>query len=85
MRGETADETLATVEALIEGGAKMVEVTFTTPDICRVLGTLAARYGDKIVLVAGPVAPFALRGFDGATGAESPASIGESERYTHEQ
>ena len=55
MRGRTAEQSLATVEALIDGGAKVVEVTFTTPDICRVLQTLATRYGEEIVLVAGTV------------------------------
>lgn len=55
MRGDTADATLSTIEALIEGGAKVVEVTFTTPNICRVLQTLADRYGDTIVLAAGTV------------------------------
>jgi len=55
MRGESAAETLSTCEAIIEGGARLVEVAFTTPDICNVMTELRRRHGDRIVLFAGTV------------------------------
>ena len=55
MRGDTAQETLAAMEAVIEGGSRVVEVAFTTPDVCRVIGELHRRHGDRIVLAAGTV------------------------------
>jgi 2-dehydro-3-deoxyphosphogluconate aldolase/(4S)-4-hydroxy-2-oxoglutarate aldolase len=55
MRGQTADETLATVEGLIEGGAKVVEVTFTTPNVCRVIEALRRQVGERVVIMAGTV------------------------------
>ncbi len=55
MRGDNAEETLATCEAIIAGGAVLVEVAFTTPDVDEVLRELSKRYGDQIVLSAGTV------------------------------
>lgn len=55
MRGDTAQETLDTCEALIEGGAVLVEVAFTTPNVQEVMGQLRSRHGDRIVLAAGTV------------------------------
>ncbi|MCL5102879.1 MAG: bifunctional 4-hydroxy-2-oxoglutarate aldolase/2-dehydro-3-deoxy-phosphogluconate aldolase [Armatimonadetes bacterium] len=55
MRGDTAEETLATCEAIIAGGTKVVEVAFTTPNVCAVIGELRRRHGDDIILSAGTV------------------------------
>lgn len=55
MRGDTAEETLETCEALIAGGVRLVEAAFTTPDVTRVLSELRRRHGDEIVLSAGTV------------------------------
>ena len=55
MRGDTADETLATIEAVIAGGSRVVEVAFTTPDVCKVMVELRRRYGEAVVLAAGTV------------------------------
>lgn len=55
MRGDTAEETLATCEALIEGGAKLIEVAFTTPNVVDVIRKLSNTYGDDIVLSVGTV------------------------------
>lgn len=55
MRGDTAEETLQTCEALIAGGAKLIEVAFTTPDVCTVIEELHKRHGEDIVLTAGTV------------------------------
>jgi 2-dehydro-3-deoxyphosphogluconate aldolase/(4S)-4-hydroxy-2-oxoglutarate aldolase len=55
MRGQTAQETLETLEAVVAGGATVVEVAFTTPDVCAVIDALRRRHGDGIVLAAGTV------------------------------
>jgi 2-dehydro-3-deoxyphosphogluconate aldolase/(4S)-4-hydroxy-2-oxoglutarate aldolase len=55
MRGDTAEETLEAIEAVIAGGATVVEVAFTTPDVCTVIGALRRKHGDGIVLAAGTV------------------------------
>lgn len=55
MRGDTAEETLVACEALIAGGAVLVEVAFTTPGVCDVIAKLRRRHEDRIILAAGTV------------------------------
>lgn len=55
LRGDTAQQTEDTFDALIEGGATLVEVPFTTPGACDVIAKLRAKHGDKIVVSAGTV------------------------------
>jgi 2-dehydro-3-deoxyphosphogluconate aldolase/(4S)-4-hydroxy-2-oxoglutarate aldolase len=49
--GQLAD----VAEALVAGGVDVLEVTFTVPQAHRVLETVAARLGERIVLGAGTV------------------------------
>jgi len=55
MRGDTAPETLDTLEAVVAGGSRVVEVAFTTPDVCRVIAELRRRHSERVVLAAGTV------------------------------
>jgi 2-dehydro-3-deoxyphosphogluconate aldolase / (4S)-4-hydroxy-2-oxoglutarate aldolase len=55
LRGDTADETEAGCEALIEGGAALIEVAFTTPGASGIIEKLATRHGNRIVVSAGTV------------------------------
>lgn len=55
LRGDTARQTEDTFEALIEGGATLIEVPFTTPGACEVIRHLKERHGDRIVVSAGTV------------------------------
>ncbi len=55
LRGDTAQQTEDTFEALIEGGATLLEVPFTTPDACGVIRHLRERHGDRVVVAAGTV------------------------------
>ncbi|HPO16297.1 MAG TPA: bifunctional 4-hydroxy-2-oxoglutarate aldolase/2-dehydro-3-deoxy-phosphogluconate aldolase [Candidatus Hydrogenedentes bacterium] len=55
LRGDTAQQTEDTFNALIEGGATLVEVPFTTPGACDVIQRLRARHGGRIVVSAGTV------------------------------
>jgi len=56
LRGDTARQTEDTFEALIEGGATLLEVPFTTPGACGVIRRLRERHGARIVVSAGTVA-----------------------------
>jgi 2-dehydro-3-deoxyphosphogluconate aldolase/(4S)-4-hydroxy-2-oxoglutarate aldolase len=54
-RAETAAEAHQTFEALVAGGATLVEVTMTTPDAAAVIERLRDRHGERIVVCAGTV------------------------------
>lgn len=53
IRGPSADLTIEMVAALIAGGVKGIEITYSTPDAETVVRQLADRYGDEIVLGMG--------------------------------
>jgi len=55
LRGNTPRQAEDTFEALIEGGATLLEVPFTMPDACPVIENLRERHGDHIVVSAGTV------------------------------
>jgi len=55
LRGDTAQQTEDTFEALIEGGATLIEVPFTTPGASDVIRHLRERHGSRIVVSAGTV------------------------------
>jgi 2-dehydro-3-deoxyphosphogluconate aldolase / (4S)-4-hydroxy-2-oxoglutarate aldolase len=56
VRAETADQALRAAEAVQEGGAAALEITFTVPRAHRVLEALADRYSpDQLILGAGTV------------------------------
>jgi 2-dehydro-3-deoxyphosphogluconate aldolase / (4S)-4-hydroxy-2-oxoglutarate aldolase len=53
IRGPSVDLTVQMVAALIEGGVLGIEITYSTPNAEEVVKTLAAQYGDQIVLGMG--------------------------------
>ncbi len=53
IRGPSAELTVQMVEALIKGGVLGIEITYSTPNAEEVVKTLAAKYGDQIVLGMG--------------------------------
>lgn len=56
VRGKTADEALKSSLAIITGGIKGIELTFTVPDATTVLAKLTAAYqNDDVVIGAGTV------------------------------
>lgn len=55
IRGPSAELTLNMVEALIEGGIRGIEVTYSTPEAEEVVRTLSQRFGSKILLGMGTV------------------------------
>jgi 2-dehydro-3-deoxyphosphogluconate aldolase/(4S)-4-hydroxy-2-oxoglutarate aldolase len=53
IRAPSAEGAVAAADALIRGGIRGIEVTYSTPDVPRVLTTLAERHGDAVLLGAG--------------------------------
>src|SRR5258705_13887511 len=55
VRCETEDEAVAGIRAVMEGGIRAVEVTFTVPGAPRVIRRVKQEFGDTILLGAGTV------------------------------
>lgn len=55
LRGDTAEETEEGCEALIAGGAALIEIPFTVPGASGIIERLTRRHGDRIVVSAGTV------------------------------
>ncbi|MBN2308716.1 MAG: bifunctional 4-hydroxy-2-oxoglutarate aldolase/2-dehydro-3-deoxy-phosphogluconate aldolase [Candidatus Hydrogenedentes bacterium] len=55
LRGDTPQQTEDTFEALVEGGATLLEVPFTTPGACDVIRRLRERHGGRVMVSAGTV------------------------------
>jgi 2-dehydro-3-deoxyphosphogluconate aldolase/(4S)-4-hydroxy-2-oxoglutarate aldolase len=55
MRGSTAEETEAVCDALAAGGVTLIEVPYTTPSAGRVIRSVKARHGDRVLVSAGTV------------------------------
>jgi 2-dehydro-3-deoxyphosphogluconate aldolase / (4S)-4-hydroxy-2-oxoglutarate aldolase len=55
VRAESADNVVRAVEALVEGGIAVAEITMTVPGAVKVIKRCAAHFGDRITLGAGSV------------------------------
>lgn len=55
VRAASGERLADVAEALLAGGIDVVEITFTVPQAHRVLETVAARLGDRVLLGAGTV------------------------------
>jgi len=53
LRGPSPDLTLQMVDALVDGGVRGIEITFTTPNALEVVKSLDHRFGDQILLGMG--------------------------------
>ncbi|MDW5595615.1 bifunctional 4-hydroxy-2-oxoglutarate aldolase/2-dehydro-3-deoxy-phosphogluconate aldolase [Conexibacter stalactiti] len=53
LRAPSADAAIAAADALIAGGVRGIEVTYSTPDVPAALAGIRARHGDGVVLGAG--------------------------------
>jgi 2-dehydro-3-deoxyphosphogluconate aldolase/(4S)-4-hydroxy-2-oxoglutarate aldolase len=65
LRGKSKQTAHALVDAMMAGGATVIEVTMTVPDALSILRDLKQRYGDSILLGSGTV----------TTAAEAAATI----------
>lgn len=71
IRAPGPTEALRGVEALVDGGVTGIEITFSTPAAPEVIATLAARYGEHILLGAGTI----------LTTAQSAAAVDAGARF----
>lgn len=55
IRATSADEALAAVEAIREGGISILEITMTVPNAVQIIKTLSQRIGDAALIGAGTV------------------------------
>ena len=55
IRGPSRDETIKAVHALIDGGVKGIEITYSTPNASEVVKTLFKEYHDEILLGMGTI------------------------------
>ena len=55
VRAESSDNVVRAVEALVEGGIPVAEITMTVPGAVAVIKRCAAHFGDRIALGAGSV------------------------------
>lgn len=53
LRAPSADAAIAAADALIAGGVRGIEVTYSTPDVPAALAGIRTRHGDGVVLGAG--------------------------------
>jgi 2-dehydro-3-deoxyphosphogluconate aldolase/(4S)-4-hydroxy-2-oxoglutarate aldolase len=55
VRGESADHAVRAVEALMEGGIPLVEITMTVPGAIRAIERCVAHFGDRLIVGVGSV------------------------------
>ena len=55
IRSESPDNVIRAVEALVEGGIPVAEITMTVPDAVKVIERCVAHFGDRITLGVGSV------------------------------
>ena len=53
IRAPSAEGALAAVDALVRGGVAGIEITYSTPEVARVLRAVRERHGDTVLLGAG--------------------------------
>lgn len=55
VRAQSADEAVQAIDAILEGGVDVLEVTMTVPDALPLIEKIARRFGDTAVIGAGTV------------------------------
>jgi 2-dehydro-3-deoxyphosphogluconate aldolase/(4S)-4-hydroxy-2-oxoglutarate aldolase len=70
IRGPSADLTVDMVSALVEGGVKGIEITYSTPNAEEVVAALDKKFGDEILLGMGTLTDPAQTGAARAAGAK---------------
>jgi len=55
VRGTSADTLCRIADSLLEGGVKMIEVTFNTPGAAEMIQELVKKYSDEMIIGAGTV------------------------------
>lgn len=60
IRARSADAAVGIAGALVEGGIRTLEITMTVPDALGAIRSVAARFGDEVLLGAGTVTSRAM-------------------------
>lgn len=55
VRGQSEEQILKAIEAALEGGVNVIEVTFTVPNPLQIIRALSAKVSDDVILGAGTV------------------------------
>ena len=55
IRAPSADDAIAAVEALLDGGLDIIELTMSVPSAIRVIEHVVARHGSRALVGAGTV------------------------------
>lgn len=53
VRGPSEDATIGAVQALVAGGVRSIEITYSTPNAVRVTRALDRQFGDEARIVGG--------------------------------
>jgi 2-dehydro-3-deoxyphosphogluconate aldolase/(4S)-4-hydroxy-2-oxoglutarate aldolase len=84
IRAPHPEAAVRSVEALLAGGVRGVEITYTTPDATRAIGEIADRYGDQVVLGAGTIREPGQASAAACAGAQFLVSPGTDDRLAAE-
>ncbi len=79
VRAPDRDSALAGIDALVAGGIRAVEVTYSTPDAAALITRLRRDLGDEVVLGAGTITTAAQAAESAEAGAEFLVSPGTTE------
>jgi len=79
VRAPTSDAAIRGVEALVAGGVRAIEITYSTPEAGRVIADLRGHYGSDVVVGAGTVTTSRQVDESVAAGAEFLVSPGVRE------
>ncbi len=55
IRADSSEQLLRAAEALLAGGVTAMEVTMTTPNALQIIGDIAAKFGDRVLIGVGSV------------------------------
>ena len=55
IRAASSEQLLRAAEALLAGGVTAMEVTMTTPNALQIIGDIAAKFGDRVLIGVGSV------------------------------
>jgi 2-dehydro-3-deoxyphosphogluconate aldolase/(4S)-4-hydroxy-2-oxoglutarate aldolase len=79
VRAPDADSAISGIAALVRGGIRAIEVTYSTPDAAAVVAQLRAEHGDEIVVGSGTITTASQAAESAKAGAEFLVSPGTTE------
>ena len=80
LRAPDPDSAIAGIAALVRGGVRAIEVTYSTPDAAAVVEQVRAEHGDEIVVGSGTITSASQAAESAKAGAEFLVSPGTTEQ-----